>query len=1017
MITQNCINDINKAAVIEDVIGEYIPLKRSGKSLVGTCPSCNSKDKFSVDKQKEIWKCWTGCASGKGPTSFLMWMKKDTYPEALKRLADKYNVVIEYEDNNNQVLPQQKAPALPAKEKAKQTESFRDIQLKDSGLNDNDQKYKKKLEKTDGTDDHIEMDRYQKGSINPDWSIDLTGDDMIMHYMDLYGKPKTYHNKGKSKELPLIRVRYANPALHTDKDGRPMKYQSPFNSGSQLWINQSIRNKFESQARIETLFIQEGEKKADKATKHGLPSVGVMGIHNVAANKQLPREFELIIKRCDVQNVVFVVDGDFLDISSNPTASIDYRPKGFMRAILNFHDYFYALNNSGINLNIYFAYIKPETQQKGIDDLLTNTLKGKEADLLSDVKKTMIEPNGVGLYMNCHKITNTNEFKLRKEFFHMENNAVFAKFHADKLKDRKLFKIGKEFFKFSTKEEFPELEVNTLVLAQPISADEEFWEERFDKRSGGMVCSFKYVKCIKFLENRRFGLLNLGEGNFDYIKCDDNVVRVVKPTEIKFFLSDFVKNALQKESVLEMLYKGGKMYLSENLTNLEFIPLKIHRAEKNLQYIYFNNCYWKITASGVEEKSLNELDGHVWQDSIIPFAAKKLQPMIKLVKEGKGFKIEYPAGLEAATKCDFYNYLFNTSNFYWEETGEGYAKLHPTAKPKRAPTQLEVDDLNMHLMSKFSAIGYLLHTYYDANVRKMVFGMDGKLSEVGSSNGRSGKSLVGQVIKLSGLLPTVEINGKKKDLTEDRFAFGKVTPRTKLVFIDDVRVNFDVEMLFPRITGQWECEDKGSVSITIPLEDSPKMYGTTNHALNGEGGSFTDRLFFIAFSDFYNAKHRPVDEHKVMFHYEWSTEQYNLFYNLMACCLQVYLEHGLISAPMERLEQRRLRQQMGENFVEWAESFFSPDFTSLEDGLTNINRAVERETVTDSFYKMFPDSVKWMNKREVKKRLKHFCEYKKYTFNPGKEDAKGNAFGGDDKRNGKEYFTIANDKYKAEQPF
>src|SRR3989304_5309425 len=111
MITQNCINEITQAAIIQDVIGEYISLTPKGKSLLGTCPQCNGPQKFSVDKAKEIWKCWVGCASGKGSISFLMWIKtNNNYPEALTILAKKYNITIEEEGKPSEMPTLPKGP-------------------------------------------------------------------------------------------------------------------------------------------------------------------------------------------------------------------------------------------------------------------------------------------------------------------------------------------------------------------------------------------------------------------------------------------------------------------------------------------------------------------------------------------------------------------------------------------------------------------------------------------------------------------------------------------------------------------------------------------------------------------------------------------------------------------------------------------------------------------------------------------------------------------------------------------
>lgn len=1008
-IAEHVVKEIESKGEIQNIIGEYVALKKSGANLSGECPFCNAQKKFSVSVPKNIWKCWSCNASGVGYVGFVRKLKPSmSYPEVLELLARKLNITIEYKNDEPPILPSSTpSHKLP---KAPNQQSFRDLQLHESGLTNADQKYRKSVEGAD----YIEMDRYQKGSVNSDWTVDTGGDDMVMHYMGLDGHPMKYHRKGLSKEFPLIRVRYANPALHTDKNGRPMKYQSPPGSGTHIWINQTLRTMYENGTKIQRLFIQEGEKKADKATKHGLISIGIMGIHNIAANKQLPREFELVIKKCAVEDVVFIVDSDFLDISDNLNNPVDQRPRSFMRAILNFHDYFYALNASGISLNIYFGYIRPDQKQKGIDDLLHCNFKNDEKKLVEDVFKTMLQPNGQGEYINVHKITGIQEYKLRKEFFHMETNQEFANFHKEKLKARGIFKIGRENFKFSTKEEFPELEPDTLVLAQPISANEEFWEEKWVKRGDGtaLVTTFKYVECCEFLSNRKFGRYKLtNDGEFTFIKLDGMIVSMVKPAQIREYMMDFVRNALQKRNVLEMLYKGSKMYLSDNLNNINYIHPHFHKPSRGLQYMYFKDTYWKITAEGIEEKQLTELDGHIWAETIKDFNASLLKPLVKVEKDAAGnYSLKFPAGMDVVKKCHFFRYLWNTSNFYWRDTHEGfYSKQKPNTDRIQLDDQ-KMNDIMMHFISKCVALGFMHHRYFDPNNAKAVIAMDGMQSEVGSSNGRSGKSLTIDSIKA--VTPTFIINGKAKDLADDKFLLDGITEATGVVAIDDTRVNFDFEAWFSYVNGYWRINPKGAKSFDLPREFSPKLFITTNHSINGEGGSFRDRMFLIAYSDYYNENYSPVDDLGIRLFDEWPPEQWNLYFNLVACCLQIYFEHGLVAPPLERLEQRRLRQQIGEAMIEWAEMFYDPERETNHVGSSgsNINEAIERHAVFSDFLKEYPQQAKYIDNRKFKKLLKDWCKYKGYELNPGCKN-------GDDKRGGKEYFTVADNNYKKQDSF
>lgn len=95
MIPQETISQIFSAARIEEVIGEFVHLKKRGANYVGLSPFTTEKTpSFTVSPVKNIFKCFS---SGKGGNvvTFLMEHEQMTYPEALRFLAQKYNIEIE----------------------------------------------------------------------------------------------------------------------------------------------------------------------------------------------------------------------------------------------------------------------------------------------------------------------------------------------------------------------------------------------------------------------------------------------------------------------------------------------------------------------------------------------------------------------------------------------------------------------------------------------------------------------------------------------------------------------------------------------------------------------------------------------------------------------------------------------------------------------------------------------------------------------------------------------------------
>lgn len=97
MINKDTIDRIMDATRIEEVIGEFVSLKKRGANHIGCCPFHNEKTpSFYVSPSKGIFKCF-GCGKSGNAVGFLMDHEHYTYPEALRWLAEKYHITIEEE--------------------------------------------------------------------------------------------------------------------------------------------------------------------------------------------------------------------------------------------------------------------------------------------------------------------------------------------------------------------------------------------------------------------------------------------------------------------------------------------------------------------------------------------------------------------------------------------------------------------------------------------------------------------------------------------------------------------------------------------------------------------------------------------------------------------------------------------------------------------------------------------------------------------------------------------------------
>lgn len=94
MIPKETIDRIYSAVKIEEVVGDYVTLRKRGANLIGLCPFHNEKTgSFTVSPSKGIYKCF-GCNASGLATKFIMDIEQCSYIEAIKHLARKYHIEI-----------------------------------------------------------------------------------------------------------------------------------------------------------------------------------------------------------------------------------------------------------------------------------------------------------------------------------------------------------------------------------------------------------------------------------------------------------------------------------------------------------------------------------------------------------------------------------------------------------------------------------------------------------------------------------------------------------------------------------------------------------------------------------------------------------------------------------------------------------------------------------------------------------------------------------------------------------
>lgn len=104
MIDHNTVQKILDASHIEEVVGDFVSLRRRGVNLIGLCPFHNEKTpSFTVSPAKNICHCF-GCGKGGGPVNFIMEHESLSYVDALRYLAKKYGIeIVEKEETAEEI--------------------------------------------------------------------------------------------------------------------------------------------------------------------------------------------------------------------------------------------------------------------------------------------------------------------------------------------------------------------------------------------------------------------------------------------------------------------------------------------------------------------------------------------------------------------------------------------------------------------------------------------------------------------------------------------------------------------------------------------------------------------------------------------------------------------------------------------------------------------------------------------------------------------------------------------------
>ena len=444
-----------------------------------------------------------------------------------------------------------------------------------------------------------------------------------------------------------------------------------------------------------------------------------------------------------------------------------------------------------------------------------------------------------------------------------------------------------------------------------------------------------------------------------YIRINGYTVTEYEASQIRDFIRQALREMQADNAVLETYINSRKT--SKNLfDDLEPIEIEFESSNKEGRTLFFQNvcCHIKHNLeqtenpedSGISISYKPTNNKYVWENKIIPHKFTRLKPSFTFIWEGNMLQVNLENNPSKVML-----YLINASRLYWQEELQDYntgledpneiARVNAQYAAENqfnlyGPRLAHVEDAWMFqalsFLNKIYVIGYLMHQHKIASSAKAIWAMEWRNNAEGTSNGRSGKSLMFQCFEKLGLSETATMQGRDSKLTDNNHFMDRVSKKTDILIIDDARKGFDFDTFYTMITGSITVNPKNEKSFELKYEDAPNIVFTSNYPIPNNDSSTMARILFVAFSDYYHIaspdngykEDRKVN-HEVgdLFDADYKEEEYNADINFFIDCLQFYLccqakNWPAINPPMESIQKRILHDKMGKPFLAWAREFF-----------------------------------------------------------------------------------------------
>lgn len=575
----------------------------------------------------------------------------------------------------------------------------------------------------------------------------------------------------------------------------------------------------------------------------------------------------------------------------------------------------------------------------------------------------------------------------------------------------------------------------------------KFWEKNIEEVKGKKKVNYNInlENFYYFLQCQGFYVTDSeyhSKAGYCYARVNGKVVDLIHPDEIKKIAKRFTKNWIRSRNLLDEVAILNKINASNqisenNLQELKEIDLNFRNHKLGVEYLHFRNGSLRITPDKVEKIKHHEVPNYILGSIKIKneTISHLIDRNIRLIKKDKKFTspIEInptPEFAELLTKLknakstheredinveianfpdlDRYQVTINDEEFIWVRFLKDLCHLHwrKELEDKKELTEEEKKEQDLLLANLMFVFGYMTSQYKNPGKPWLVFMQDYKISAIGQSSGRSGKSLF--TLGMGHVRPSFYVGGRRKDITEKtEFIYDGFTRFHNFIEIDDLYEFAEFNFFYTQVTGKREVNSKHISKQILGYDESGKMIISSNFELQNTDNSTIARILNATVSDYYHEKTKyndyretrsPLSKFGKMLFDQFDDEEWNKYYNWSAYCMQLQMRFDKIQPPMANLQKRQLRREMlkgvtkNEEFFHWANVYFETppkefkrdeDICPEEQGY--FNSYVKRENAWEHFKAksgLNDLHTKKYSSSQFKKSLASWCEYYGYELNP-----------------------------------